>query len=70
MENESASKLIDQLISDPQLRADFRADPEGALTRSGVELSEEQRKALASEDWKQVPDQELGQRVSKATRWG
>ena len=70
MKSEAATKFMDELIANPELRSQFRSDPEGALAQSGVELDEEERKALTSQDWSGFPDQELGQRVSKITRWG
>ncbi len=70
MKSEAATKFMDELIANPELRSQFRSDPEGALAQSGVQLDDEERKALTSQDWREVPDQELGQRVSKMTRWG
>ena len=65
MRQDAASKFLDQLINNPQLREEFREDPEGALLRAGLELTEHEKRSLASIDWNQVPDQELARRVSK-----
>jgi DNA-directed RNA polymerase specialized sigma24 family protein len=69
MDRDTASKFLDQLTNSPQLRAEFREDPEAALVRAGLELNEHDRKTLAAMDWGQVPDQELAQRVSKGLSW-
>jgi hypothetical protein len=65
---DAATRFLDQLINDPQLRSRFRSDPDGTMIEAG--LDEQQRKALAGVDWNSVPDQELAQRVSKTTKWG
>jgi DNA-directed RNA polymerase specialized sigma24 family protein len=69
MDRDTATKFLDELTNNPQLRAEFREDPEAALIRSGLELNEHDRKTLASMDWGQVPDQELAQRMSKSFSW-
>src|SRR4051812_50230878 len=57
-------ELLSRLAEDPEFRSDLRQDPEGALARRGVELSEEQRANLRELDLN-VPDEQLAERVSK-----
>ena len=66
MKSEAASRFLDQLITDPQLRSQFRTDPEATMISAGID--EHDRKELAAVDWGQVPDQELAQRISKGLR--
>jgi hypothetical protein len=68
MNTDAATRFLDQLINNPELRSQFRDDPEATMIRAG--LDEQQRKALAGVDWNSVPDQELAQRVSKNFRIG
>ena len=63
MESEAASRFLDQLINNPQLRSQFRADPEGTMVSAGID--ERDRQELAAMNLTDVPDQELAQRVSK-----
>ena len=58
-------ELLSRLAEDPDFRAELRTDPEGALTRRGVELSDERRAKLREMDLREVPDEELAERVSK-----
>jgi len=37
-----AQRLLDRLLEDPQLRADFARDPEGTAVRFGVDLDGDQ----------------------------
>jgi hypothetical protein len=61
--------LADRLASDSVLRAEFQRDPEAAAASAGIELDDSDRDALRSEDWGQVADEELVQRVSKHNAW-
>jgi hypothetical protein len=63
VKSEAASRFLDQLINNPQLRSQFRADPEGTMVSAGID--ERDRKELAEMNLADVPDQELAQRVSK-----
>ena len=65
MSQETIQALADRLTNDPQLRAEFQRDPEAAAATAGIELDDSDRKALRSEDWAQVADEELSNRVSK-----
>jgi hypothetical protein len=58
--------LADRLTDDPQLRAEFQRDPEGAAASAGIQLDDSDRQALSSEDWAKVADEELSTRVSKS----
>ncbi|MDQ4076714.1 MAG: Os1348 family NHLP clan protein [Chloroflexota bacterium] len=64
MSRESIAQLMDRWINEPQFRAEMRRDPEGAVRRSGVQLTEDEMAALRSIDWSQ-PDEELRARVNK-----
>jgi hypothetical protein len=66
MSTDAASKFLDRLIADPQLRGQFRSDPEGTMVAAG--LDEAQRRSISSEKWNELGDQELSQRVSKSVR--
>ncbi len=66
---EAMQQLADRFMNDPDFREQMRQDPEGAAEGAGLELDEEDRQALRSVDWN-LPDEELKQRVSKASKWG
>lgn len=51
MSRETVGKLVDQWINDPAFRAQMRADPEGAVQRSGALLDPDELAALRSVDW-------------------
>jgi hypothetical protein len=61
--------LADRLTNDSALRAEFQRDPEAAAASAAIELDDSDRDALHSEDWGQVADVELVQRVSKHHCW-
>lgn len=63
MSRETVETLIDRWMNEPSFRADLRADPQGAVTRSGVELSEEEWEALRSFDWS-LSDEQLEVRTN------
>lgn len=63
MSTEAASRFLDQLVDDPELRKNFRSDPEGTMVQAG--LSDAERQTLSSEKWNDLGDEELAQRVSK-----
>ena len=65
MSTDAASRFLDRLVDDPELRENFRSDPEGTMVQAG--LSEEERQTLSSEKLNDLGDEELAQRVSK---WG
>lgn len=57
--------LMDRWMNEPAFREQMRADPEGAVRRSGAELSEDEWAALRGMDWS-APDAELQARASRA----
>jgi len=61
-------ELLSRLAEDPDFRAELRADPAAALSRRGVELSDEQRATLREIDL-DVPDEQLAERISRAATW-
>lgn len=65
MNHETLGKLMDRWSSDPQFRAAVRADPEGTIAGTGLQLSEEEMAAVQAVDWS-LDDQELVGRVSHA----
>ncbi len=65
---EAMQQLTDRFMSDADFREEMKQDPEGAAERSGLALDDEDRQALRSMDWS-GSDEELRERVSKATSW-
>ncbi len=63
MSREAVESLIDRWVNDPSFRVALRADPEGAVRRSGVEVDQEELAALLAVDWN-VSDEELHGRLS------
>ena len=55
---------MDRWINEPGFRDEVRRDPEGAVRRSGIQLSDDEQAALRSIDWN-LPDEELRARLSK-----
>jgi hypothetical protein len=66
MSREAVEVLIDRWMNEPEFRDEMRADPEGTVRRTGVELDEDEWQALRSMDWT-ASDEELQARVSKIT---
>jgi hypothetical protein len=60
----SGEEQLSRVTEDPDLREEFRADPEGAASRRGIELSEEERESLRELDTG-GSDEQLAERVSK-----
>src|SRR3954447_27027552 len=60
-------QLLSRLAEDPGFREELRADPDGALERRGVEMSEEQRRGLHELDLG-GSDEQLAERISKYNR--
>jgi hypothetical protein len=58
-------KLLDMLLSNTQLRDEFREDPDAVAQRAGVVLDEDTREALLSVDWS-ASNEELRERLSKS----
>lgn len=65
MSREAVSKLIDRWINEPAFRTQMRADPEGAVKRSGMELDPDEWAALRNVDWS-LSDEQLQARVNTA----
>jgi hypothetical protein len=65
MGQQEMQTLAERLSDDPQLRAEFQRDPEAAAAGAGIELDDSDRKALRSEDWTRLGNEELATRVSK-----
>ena len=65
MSSGNIDELIDRWYNDAEFRAALRADPEGTLARSGIELSDEVREALRGLDPTQPTDAQLEERISK-----
>lgn len=61
-------RLTDRVINDPEFREQMRLDPEGTAESLGAPLTEEDRQALRSVDWSNLPDEQLTERVSKVFR--
>jgi hypothetical protein len=55
---------MDQWTTDPTFRERMRADPEGTVRQSGVELDRDEWEALRSTDWT-LSDEELQTRANK-----
>ncbi len=49
----------------PHAAGPMKSDPEGAVSGAGIQLSKEEKAALANVDWS-LSDQELQVRASKA----
>jgi hypothetical protein len=60
----ASEELLSRLTEDPDFREEFRADPEAAAAKRGIELSDEEREALRKLDVS-GSDEELTERVSK-----
>ncbi len=61
MAKKSLDELIERWRNDPNFREEMRSDPEGAVRRSGHELSEDEWATLRSMDWNNA-DSELDSR--------
>jgi hypothetical protein len=59
---QQAEAFIQRLMDGPSLRAEFQRAPAETATRAGLELSNDDLKALQSVDW---GDEQLMARVSK-----
>lgn len=63
MSRVAVEDLIDRWINEPSFRAEIRQDPEGAVRRTGLELTEDEWAALRNVDW-QLSDEELTARAN------
>jgi hypothetical protein len=66
MSREAVSKLVDRWINEPAFRTQMRADLEGTVKRSGVELDADEWAALRNVDWS-LSDEQLQARVNWLT---
>jgi hypothetical protein len=65
MSQQGLGAVMDRFTNDSTFRAEMKQDPEGAISRGGFELSEQEKEAVRNLDWSQ-PDEHLKQRISKA----
>lgn len=63
MSRQAVKQLIDRWINEPAFREELRADPEGTVRRSGLELDEDEWQALRQIDWS-LPNEELQARAN------
>lgn len=63
-DEDQVEEFVEQLSSDSYLRDEFRESPADVVERHGIELSDEQRAKLEGEDWSDVSDDELIERLS------
>jgi hypothetical protein len=56
--------FVDRLGNEPALCSEFRESPSEVVERHGIELNDEQRAKLEGEDWSDVSDDELVERLS------
>jgi hypothetical protein len=60
----SVSNLIQSLTTDAALRDRFRQAPDQVVEEHGIELNDEQRQRLTSEDWASHDDATLIDKVT------
>jgi putative modified peptide len=65
MNHEELSRLMDLWSGDAAFRAGLRKDPLAAIAQTGLQLSDEDREAVAAIDWS-LSDEELVARASHA----
>lgn len=63
MSKDAVESLIDRWVNEPHFRTELRDDPEGAVHRSGIELTGEEWAALRSVDWG-LSDEQLEKRIN------
>jgi hypothetical protein len=64
MSRDAVAVLMDRWMNEPSFREELRADPLGAVQRTGLTLDAAEMEAVRSMDW-QVSDEELHERISK-----
>lgn len=64
MSQQAIEILFDRWMNDPTFRVAIRQDPEEAVRRTGVELTQEEWAALHAIDWS-LSDEQLQARVNK-----
>ena len=65
MNREVIEQLMDRWTNDAAFRDQVRADPQGALRATGLELDADEQAALENIDWN-VSDEQLKARVNMA----
>ena len=63
MNHEAFGKLMDRWTGDAAFREAVRLDPLAAIENAGLQLSEDEKAAVAAVDWS-LSDQELAVRTS------
>lgn len=63
MSREAVETLMDKWTNEPAFRAEMRADPQAAVKKAGVALSDDEWAALRTIDWK-LSDEQLRSRIS------
>lgn len=63
-DEDQIQELVDRLSNEPDLCSEFRESPSEVVERHGIELTDEQRAKLEGEDWSDVSDEELVDRLS------
>jgi hypothetical protein len=61
---EAMQQLAERFMNEADFREQMRQDPVETAERSGLQLDEEDKRALRSVDWS-LPDEQLRKRVSK-----
>jgi hypothetical protein len=64
MSDQGMQMLLERWTEDESFRKDLRSDPEGAASKIGADLSDEQREFLRSVDWT-LSDEELEALLNK-----
>jgi len=59
MADDDVEGLNDRLISDPEHRRRFQADPVGVVREAGIDLSADQEDRLLAEEWHAKSDDEV-----------
>ena len=65
MNQETLETLLDKWMNDVAFREEVRQNPQAAIERTGVSLSEDDLATLQQVDWS-LSDEELQGRLSKA----
>jgi hypothetical protein len=63
-DEDQVQELIDHLTNTPGATDAFRESPADAVEQHGIELTDEQRDKLESEDWSGVSDDDIVDRLS------
>ena len=63
MAEDNVQRLADRLVADAELRERFRSDPVGVVEENDIELDDEHRERLTSENWAAVSDEEVQTRM-------